>query len=120
VEPRDGSPATAAVVVNVTGDALPAVQRYLADHDRPVGAVIHLSVPVPGRDAISSAGDLVAIADAVRAAVHGLSVRPDVLWLFYWGPAAGAVFIGHALNAVAPRVQLFEEVFGRYEPSIIL
>jgi hypothetical protein len=36
------------------------------------------------------------------------------------GPAAGAVFIGHALNGVAPRIHLFEEQFGAYSPSITL
>lgn len=49
-----------------------------------------------------------------------LPARPEDVLLFYWGPASGAVFIGHALNGVAPRIRLFEEEYGTYTPSITL
>jgi hypothetical protein len=120
VEPRDGSPATAAVVVSITGDASADVRRHLDGAGNPAAHLVHVAVASPGRDAVTDAGDLVAIADAVRAGVFSLSPRPDEVQLYYWGPASGAVFIGHALNAVAPRIQLFESEFGRYLPSIVL
>jgi hypothetical protein len=41
-----------------------------------VARLIHVSVEHPGREAIGSAGDLVAVADAVRNAVLGLDDRP--------------------------------------------
>jgi hypothetical protein len=119
-EPAAGPTSAVAVVVSFTGDATPAVTRYLAGAGDPVGRLIHISVPQPGRTAVGSAGDLVAVADAVRAAVLGLDLRPEDVLLFYWGPASGAVFIGHALNGVAPRIRLFEEEYGTYSPSITL
>jgi hypothetical protein len=119
-ETAPGPGTATAVVVSITGDATPAVRRHLASAGNPVGRVIHISVPEPGRTAIGSAGDLVAVADAVRAAVQGLDERPADVLLFFWGPASGAVFIGHALNGVAPRIRLFEDEFGTYSPSITL
>lgn len=119
-EPAGGPVTAVAVVVSITGDATPAVKRHLATLGDPVGRVIHISVPHPGRTAIGSAGDLVAVADAVRAAVLGLDPRPGEVFLYYWGPASGAVFIGHALNGVAPRIRLFEEEYGTYIPSMTL
>lgn len=119
-EPLPGPATAVAVVVSITGDAAPAVKRYLTGAGDPVGRVIHVSVDRPSRDAIASAGDLVAVADAVRNAVLALPERPEDVLLFYWGPAAGAVFIGHALNGVARRIRLFEEEFGTYLPSITL
>ena len=119
-EPATGPETAVAVVVSITGDATPAVKRHLASAGNPVGRLVHIIVPEPGRTAIGSAGDLVAVADAVRAAVLGLDKRPEDVLIFYWGPASGAVFIGHALNGVAPRVHLFEEEFGAYIPSITL
>jgi hypothetical protein len=115
-----GSRTAAAVAVSITGDATPALTRHLTSMGNPVARLIHVSVEHPGRDAIGSAGDLVAIADAVRTAVLGLENRPEEVFLFYFGPATGAVFIGHALNGIAPAIRLFEEEHGTYLPSITL
>lgn len=115
-----GPSIAAAVAVSITGDATPAVVRHLTAEGDPVARLVHVSVEHPGREAITSAGDLVAVADAVRAAVLGLDPRPEQVHLFYFGPASGAVFIGHALNGLAREVRLFEEDLGRYLPSITL
>ncbi len=61
-----------------------------------------------------------AVANAIRAAILGLDPRPEQVHLFYFGPASGAVFIGHALNGLAREVRLYEEDLGRYLPSITL
>ncbi len=117
---RLGDPDVAVLIVSITGDALPAVNRYLAAENEPAGQLVHVAAPTFGREAISSAGDLIAVANAVRGGIQRLDHRPTEVLLFYWGPASGAVFVGHALNAVAPRIQLFEEEFGRYLPSVTL
>jgi SMODS-associated and fused to various effectors sensor domain len=115
-----GPRTAAAIVVSITGDATAAVTRHLTSTGDPVARLIHVSVERPGRNAIGSAGDLSAVADVVRNAVLALDDRPEDVLLFYWGPATGAVFIGHALNGVARRIRLFEEEFGTYLPSITL
>jgi hypothetical protein len=119
-EPASGPPTAVAVAVSITGNAKPAVERYLKGAGDPVCRLVCVSVETAGRDAIRGAGDLTAIADAVRNAVLTLDDRPDDVLLFYWGPAAGAVFIGHGLNGIAPKIHLFEEEFGTYIPSITL
>jgi len=40
--------------------------------------------------------------------------------LFYFGPLAGAAFIGAMLNAVASEIQIFENQVGTYAPSFTL
>jgi hypothetical protein len=114
-------PSTAvAVAVSVTGNASPAVMRHLAANGDPASRLIHISVEHPSNEAITGGGDLSAIAAAVRNSILTLDERPSDVSLFYWGPATGAVIIGHALNGVAPRIHLFEEEFGVYSPSITL
>lgn len=114
-------PSTAvAIAVSVTGDASPAVLRYLAEAGNPVARLIDITVEAPGTRSIGGGGDLAAIAQAVRTSILTLIERPQDVLLFYWGPATGAVFIGHALNGVARRVRLFEEEYGTYSPSITL
>ena len=115
-----GPGTVAAVAVSITGDATPAVARHLTAEGNPAARLVHVSVEQPGRAAISSAGDLVAVADAVRNAVLSLDDRPEQVLIFYFGPATGAVFIGHALNGIAREVRLFEEEHGTYFPSITL
>jgi hypothetical protein len=115
-----GSSTAVAVAVSITGDASPAVLRYLRATGDPVSRLIHIAVEHPGTRSIGSAGDLRVIAEAVRNSVMTLYERPEDVLLFYWGPAAGAIFLGHWLNGVAPRIRLFEEEFGTYNPSITL
>jgi hypothetical protein len=116
-----GGPSTGvAVVVSITGDAGPAVLRHLEVTESHVSRLIHISVEHPSNRAITGGGDLTAVAAAVRNAILTLYPRPSDVSLFYWGPATGGVFIGHALNGIAPRVHLFEEEFGVYGPSITL
>jgi hypothetical protein len=115
-----GPSTAAAVAVSITGDATPAVVRHLTAAGDPVSRLIHVTVEHPGREAIGSAGDLLAVANAVRTAVLALDPRPEQVHLFYFGPASGAVFIGHALNGLAREVRLYEEDLGRYLPSITL
>lgn len=115
-----GPRTAAALAVSITGDATPAVLRYLTSAGDPVARLIHVSVEHAGNRAIASGGDLASIAQAVRNAILTLDERPEDVLLFYWGPASGAVFIGHALNGIAPRINLFEEEFGEYIPSINL
>ena len=42
------------------------------------------------------------------------------LLLYYFGPLAGACFIGHRMNAVCREVQIMESQQPGYEPSFLL
>ena len=56
----------------------------------------------------------------MKGYLQDLDERPERLLLFYLGPLTGAAFIGHHLNATVREIQLFEEDFGNYAPSMTL
>ena len=115
-----GNARTVALSIGVTGDPSDHVRYYLAASGNPAGKLIAVRTPREGREAIRSAGDLVRLADVVKAELQRLVPRAQRVLLFYWGPASGAVLIGHALNAVASEIQLHEENDGEYFPSVLL
>lgn len=115
-----GDHRTVALSIGVTGDPTEHVRYYLEASGNPAGRLIAVQTPRKGREAIRSAGDLVRLADVVKAQLQRLVPRAKRVLLFYWGPLSGAVFIGHALNAVAGEIQLHEEKNGEYFPSFTL
>lgn len=115
-----GDRRTVALSIGVTGDPTEHVRYYLDAFGNPAGELISVHTPRTGREAIRSAADLVRLADVVKAELQRLVPRAQRVLLFYWGPASGAVFIGHALNAVAGEIQLHEEKDGGYVPSFLL
>lgn len=119
-EELTGDPGVVAVSIGVTGDPASNVRAYLASIGHPAGRLITVLTPRHGKEAIGSAGDLVRLATVVKAELQGLLPRAKTLLVFYWGPASGAVFLGHHMNAVAPAIQLHEEKDGDYVPSFLL
>ena len=105
-----------AVGISVSVDVQDDVMSYL-DGQADFGQAIFL-VPIRevGRDAIRGCGDLVALARKVKAIVRSQVRRSksDRIGVFYSGPAAGALFIGHQLNAVAPEIQISEDTGSGY------
>ena len=110
----------AALSIGVTGDPTPRVRAYLESAGNPAGRLAVVRCPRSGMESIRDAGDVTRLADVVKTALQSLEPRARRVLLFYWGPAAGAVFIGHRLNAVAREIQLHEEDNGEYTPSILL
>jgi hypothetical protein len=119
-EELPGDPGVGAVSIGVTGDPTPNVRAYLASVGDPAGKLISVQTPRHGKEAIRSAGDLVRLATVVKAELQGLLPRAKTLLVFYWGPASGAVFLGHHMNAVASAIQLHEEKDGEYIRSFLL
>jgi hypothetical protein len=119
-EDLSGSADTVAVSIAVTGDPTEHVRHYLEQCGNPAGKLIVVRTPTHGKTAISSAGDLVRLAIDIKGELQKAVPRAKRVLLFYWGPASGAVFIGHHLNAVASEIQLHEEQGGEYVPSIKL
>jgi hypothetical protein len=120
VEDLAGRPDTVVVSVGVTGDPTDHVRHYLAQAGDPAGKLIVVRTPRQGKEAITCAGDLVRLSLDVKGELQKLVPHAKCVLLFYWGPASGAVFIGHHLNAVAGEIQLHEEQGGEYIPSITL
>ena len=115
-----GSADTVAVSIGVAGDPTEHVRHYLEQCGNPAGKLIVVQTPTLGKTAISCAGDLVRLAIDIKGELQKPVPHAKRVLLFYWGPASGAVFIGHHLNAVASEIQLHEEQGGEYVPSIKL
>lgn len=113
----------AAIGISVSADLSEDVLSYLRDQALSYGAVMFLQPDRPlGRDAIRSAGDMVALAASVKQAAQRFVRQRGAkrLGLFYAGPAVGALFIGHALNAVAREIRVFEDADPGYSPAFVL
>lgn len=117
---RTGPADVVAIGISVSGDIAPDVRANLERMGDPAGRLLFVTMANLGREAVRSDADLVALARLVKSELQGLRPRARRLLVFYWGPASGAVFIGHQLNAVAPVMQLFEEEFGEYSAAFTL
>lgn len=122
-ETIDGSGTTVAVGVSVYPDIESDVRKHLAERTEPVAALLLLR---PEREldnrCLQSAGDAVALADAVKQRARTFVKHWDAqrLLFFYSGPVSGACFIGHRLNAVCRQIQLMEYQVPGYAPSFLL
>ena len=121
IEDRGGDPDTLAVGVSLTGDLGGDVRLALADLGEPAGTLLLLGTNRGLGRTLRDAGDVVALADQLQARMrNALGHRPKRVLLFYFGPLAGAAFIGARLNAVAPEVQIYEDQVPGYAPSFTL
>ena len=118
-----GRGADVAVGVAITNDVTPALHVAIDALGLPVESLVTFTPSTGlGPESIPSAQHLKAFVDSTRAqlAAH-LAARPGArVHLFYSGPAAGAAFLGHALGAVAPEIQLYEFNGRGYAPSFLL
>lgn len=111
-----------AVGISVSVDVQDDVMSYL-DGREDFGQAIFLAPNREvGRDAIRGCGDLVALARQVKAIVRSQVRRSklDRIGVFYSGPAAEALFIGHQLNAVALEIQIYEDTGAGYALAFTL
>jgi hypothetical protein len=121
LEPRGGDPETLAVGVSLTGDLGGDVRQALADAGEPAGNLLLVTTNRGLGRTIQGPGDLTALADQLQAQMRSvLGHRPAKVLLFYFGPLAGAAFIGARLNAVAKTVQVYEDQNPGYAPSFTL
>jgi hypothetical protein len=120
VDELAGESALVAVSIGVTGDPTADVRRYLEASGHPAGRLVSIRTPRSGNEAIRDGGDLVRLASVVKGTLQSLRPKARSVLLFYFGPASGAVFIGHRLNAVADEIQLHELRSGNYLPSFRL
>lgn len=114
---------TVAVGVSVTYELDDDVRSYLNESEEKISSLLLLR-PVRGlgRVCLRGAGDVVALADAVKDLTRRLvrRNRAQKLLFFYCGPLAGACFIGHRLNAVCREIQIMEDQQPGYAPSFLL
>jgi len=120
-EDRGGDPGTIAVGVSVTGDLAGDVRNYLASAGEPAGRLVLVQLSSGLGQVVRDAADPVRLADRLREVIRtAAGGTPKRVLLFYFGPLAGAAFIGAMLNAVASEIQIFENQVGTYAPSFTL
>ncbi len=119
----DGEGTTVAVGISVTGSLAEDVREHL-EHRREKVASLLLLQPNRGlgHDCIRGAGDAVALAVSAKSVMREFAKhwRASRLLLYYFGPLAGACFVGHRLNAVCREIQLMENQQPGYEPAFLL
>jgi hypothetical protein len=121
VEERGGDAGTIAVGVSVTGDLAGDVRNYLAEAGDPTGKLLLVELSSGLGQVMRGPADAVRLADRLREEIRAAAgATPKRVLLFYFGPLAGAAFIGARLNAVAPEIQIYENQVGRYAPSFTL
>jgi hypothetical protein len=112
-----------AVAVSIANDIGAAVRNGIADLALPVGTFLTLAPSTGiGADSLPSASSLRAFVDGVRKQISTAMSATGAtrMHLFYSGPLAGAAFVGHALGAAVPEVQVYEFQRPGYAPSFLL
>lgn len=112
-----------AVGVSITNRVGSAVRDTIDQLQLPIAALLTIEPATGvGRQAIRSAGQLTAFVESARQQTSQLvaSRRARRVHFFYCGPFSGAAFLGHALGAAAPEVQLYEDLRPGYTPSFLL
>jgi hypothetical protein len=112
-----------AVAIGISGGIERAVRAAIDDLSIPVDSLLVLEPSSgAGLTSISTGADLRAFVDDARRQIseHLGDRGGPRLHLFYAGPAAGGVFLGHALGAAAPEVQVYEFLRPGYAPSFLL
>ena len=87
----------------------------------PAGRLVLVQLSSGLGQVVRDAADPVRLADRLREVIRtAAGGTPKRVLLFYFGPLAGAAFIGAMLNAVASEIQIFENQVGTYAPSFTL
>jgi hypothetical protein len=114
---------TVAVGLSITGDIEADVRRHLVQRPEKVRAALFIHpARGPSPDAVRNSGDATALAIGAKQLMWEFATRQRAkrLLLYYMGPAGGACFIGHRLNAVCRDVQIMEHTNPGYIPSFTL
>jgi hypothetical protein len=112
-----------AVGISVTNDLTADVLDHLRRPGSSYGAALFLRPDRPlSSTSLRGPADVVALAESAKQVIQRFvrERRARRLGLFYLGPFAGALFIGHRLNAVAREIQVFEDTAPGYAPSFLL
>jgi hypothetical protein len=112
-----------AIAISVANDVASAVRGAINELALPVAALLAFTPSTGvGPDAIPSPAHLRAFIDSARRQISSaMSVHCATrVHLFYSGPLAGATFLGHALGAAVPEVQVYEFQRPGYAPSFLL
>lgn len=119
----DGEGRTVAVGLGLSSQIRYSVEGWLESRPEKVSAVLYLQPeggPDPSR--LKTAGDVVAVVKQSKLLMQEFLARRRAsrLVLFYNGPAVGACFLGHRLNAVAAEAIVMNFVLPEYYPSFVL
>lgn len=119
-----GEPAdVVAVGVSVTGPIEADVRKHLSSGTEKAGAMLFVTPSRPlGRECLRNASDAVALADGAKEVIREFVKRRQAtrLLLYYFGPLAGACFLGHRLNAVCREIVVMERAEPTYTRSFVL
>ena len=119
----DGEGRTVAVGISISGSLDDDVRRDLGRRTEKVASLLLLQPNRElGQSCLRGAGDAVALAISAKSVMRDFAKRWDAtrLLLYYFGPLAGACFIGHRLNAVCREVQIMENQQPGYDSSFLL
>ncbi len=118
-EVLDSEGITVAVGISVTRSLEKDVRQYLEQRTENIAALLLLQSETSN---LQASGDVVALAQQVKRSLYDFirHRRAQRLLLFYLGPAFGACFIGHWLNAVCPEIQIMEDTQPGYVRSFLL
>ena len=120
---RDVTGQTVAVGISITSSLEDAVRSHISSGPREASALLFLRPDREfGATCLQSDQDAVKLAVQVKEKVRAfVSARgANRLLLYYLGPATGACFIGHNLNAVCQEIQIMEFIQPGYAPSFTL
>jgi hypothetical protein len=104
---------TVVVGLSVSGDLEHDVRRDVAQRGTGIRALLLLR---PNRElgvsCLRGAADAVALSLQAKSLMRNFAkcYQARRMLLYYFGPLAGAAFIGHQLNAVCPELQLMERI----------
>ena len=109
----DGEGDTVAISIGISGSPEIPVREWLKQRTAKINAILFISTYTQANTkSLKEAGDAVALAEELKKIMRNFSQskRARKLLLFYQGPAAGAYFIGHKLNAVCPEIQIMQDL----------
>ncbi|MCY1040635.1 SAVED domain-containing protein [Corallococcus sp. bb12-1] len=120
---REGAPDAKdlLVVFQLTGDAKPDVERFLASHPQRFRVILVLEPDGVAHDgAVGSDGDAVAFAVLARELIRQARVRwrTATTHLIPYAPAGSCLFLGQRLNAMGPVVAYERAAAGGYVPFL--
>lgn len=99
-----------AVGLNVSGDLTAAVLRHLGNASTPVERLTVLSLPTVARDALADSAAVRGWAETVTDELRALAEDNwPRIHLFFYGPRAAAVLLGHHWNRMPP-TQLWDDL----------
>jgi len=116
---------TVAVGISVSGSLDEQVRRDVQRRGNVRALLLLRPERELGAGCLRDASDATGLAGACKRLMRDFAARHHArrMLLYYFGPLAGASFIGHQLNAVCPQVQLMEHLGASgfdYSPSFLL